>query len=228
MNYKKIYMSIINNRMSRVIKKGVYFETHHIVPKSLGGNNDKLNLIKLTAKEHFICHLLLCKMYKKESFEWYKMNYALMMMKCNSQNQDRYFNSNLYEHFKSDVALTISADQMGKGNSNYGKLWISNIGTKKSKLINKNNDIPKGWVKGRNAWNKNQKSRALAIKTIEENSSKRARKYFNLFKKHNFTSVNKFSKSKYCDITQPAISCLWQKYIPEYKAQKRRSFNLRD
>ena len=32
-----------------------YYEKHHIQPKSLGGSNKKENLVRLTAREHFIC-----------------------------------------------------------------------------------------------------------------------------------------------------------------------------
>ena len=39
-----------------------YTEKHHIIPKSLGGANEKSNISILTAREHFICHLLLTKM----------------------------------------------------------------------------------------------------------------------------------------------------------------------
>lgn len=61
-----------------------YVELHHIIPKSfyaessktgwlLGNPNTIDNLVKLTAREHFICHLLLTKMttgtaYKKTVF----------------------------------------------------------------------------------------------------------------------------------------------------------------
>ena len=40
-------------------------EVHHIVPKCLGGSNKKENLVELTAREHFICHRLLCEIYPK-------------------------------------------------------------------------------------------------------------------------------------------------------------------
>lgn len=60
MNYQKIYDNIIHNRLLNSITDG-YTECHHILPKSLGGSNDKSNLINLTAREHFICHLLLTK-----------------------------------------------------------------------------------------------------------------------------------------------------------------------
>jgi hypothetical protein len=38
-----------------------YVENHHIIPKSLGGYDTKENLVYLTAREHYIAHLLLCK-----------------------------------------------------------------------------------------------------------------------------------------------------------------------
>jgi 5-methylcytosine-specific restriction endonuclease McrA len=36
-----------------------YKEIHHILPKSLGGSNDKSNLVELTAREHYIVHMLI-------------------------------------------------------------------------------------------------------------------------------------------------------------------------
>lgn len=41
-----------------------YSEKHHIVPKSLGGDDNQSNLVILTPREHFIAHLLLAKIYK--------------------------------------------------------------------------------------------------------------------------------------------------------------------
>lgn len=58
--YTITYNNIINKAKSRVLDG--YGEHHHIIPKSLGGTDFKENLVKLTAREHFICHLLLTKM----------------------------------------------------------------------------------------------------------------------------------------------------------------------
>jgi hypothetical protein len=58
--YTKIYYQIINRAKDRDISG--YTEKHHIIPKSLGGKNHSDNLVKLTAREHFICHTLLTKM----------------------------------------------------------------------------------------------------------------------------------------------------------------------
>ena len=60
--YSKCYFNIINRAKSRELSPNTYTEKHHIIPKCLGGNNSTDNLVKLTAREHFICHKLLTKM----------------------------------------------------------------------------------------------------------------------------------------------------------------------
>jgi hypothetical protein len=55
--YTNWYNSIINNVKNRNITG--YTEKHHIIPSSLGGDNSKENIVSLTAREHFVCHLLL-------------------------------------------------------------------------------------------------------------------------------------------------------------------------
>lgn len=58
--YTKIYYKIVEKASKREnISIG---EIHHIIPKSMGGSNKKDNLVKLSFKEHYICHLLLTKM----------------------------------------------------------------------------------------------------------------------------------------------------------------------
>jgi hypothetical protein len=69
MNYIKIYKKIIDSAKSQNRKKtkeGRIYENHHIIPKSVGGSNNKSNLVLLTPKEHYICHLLLKKLYPNE------------------------------------------------------------------------------------------------------------------------------------------------------------------
>jgi transposase-like protein len=60
--YTKWYYNIIQRAQSRVLPSDIYTEKHHIIPKSIGGTDSADNLVKLTAKEHFICHLLLVRM----------------------------------------------------------------------------------------------------------------------------------------------------------------------
>ena len=58
--YTSIYYSIIERSKNRNISG--YTEKHHIIPKSLGGTNNTSNIVILTAREHYICHVLLTKM----------------------------------------------------------------------------------------------------------------------------------------------------------------------
>lgn len=59
MNYQKVYDQLVQK--NHEFSEGEYFETHHKVPLSLGGNDEKSNLVNLTAREHYIAHLLLVK-----------------------------------------------------------------------------------------------------------------------------------------------------------------------
>lgn len=76
--YTNTYYRIITRAQSRDLPKGHYTERHHVIPRSLGGDNTKSNLAKLTAKEHYICHLLLTRMTEGKSKS--KMHLALLKM----------------------------------------------------------------------------------------------------------------------------------------------------
>lgn len=121
MDYKKIYYNIIEHRLANPVNSDVYSESHHIVPKSLGGSDEKSNLVKLTAREHYICHLLLSEMYEKYTNEWYKMNHALLMMNSQSNDQQRYFNNRLYALKRADFSSVMSFSQSGSKNSQFGR-----------------------------------------------------------------------------------------------------------
>jgi hypothetical protein len=90
--YLKWYFSIVENARNKTAAG--YKERHHIIPKCMGGTDTIENLVDLTAKEHFICHLLLVKAvdttYKK------KMNYAFWRM-CNGSEKRYKPSSRFYE-----------------------------------------------------------------------------------------------------------------------------------
>jgi len=77
MNYTKIHDIIIDRARSRT-QPLCYTETHHVIPKSMGGNNCKSNLVVLTAREHYIVHWLLFKIHKNKemAFAWYRMTHS--------------------------------------------------------------------------------------------------------------------------------------------------------
>ena len=98
--YKKWYDSIVNHARNRTIEG--YAERHHIVPRSLGGTNDATNLVKLTAREHFICHLLLTKF--TTGYDKKLMNFALGKFIQNSPLQQRIFNSWEYSKIRESIS----------------------------------------------------------------------------------------------------------------------------
>lgn len=98
MEYKRIYDQIIERAKNRHLEG--YKEQHHILPKSLGGNNNSSNLVYLTAKEHFLCHRLLCEIYPNNP----KLLYALWLMAIGKkrwkQNDPYNMSNRTYETLK--------------------------------------------------------------------------------------------------------------------------------
>ena len=117
--YNFWYTSITENARTRVLTG--YVESHHIIPVSLGGSNNKENLVDLTAREHFICHWLLTKLHTGESRA--KMIYALNGMKRNGQHTERYetkITSRVYENLKKEFSIIHSAAMKGRDPWNRG------------------------------------------------------------------------------------------------------------
>ena len=106
--YTKWYKELIVNATNRTLPEGIYTENHHIIPYCMTRNNKKSNIVSLTAREHFIAHLLLWKITMPK--KWHnKMMMALYVMSNGSgndfkkQKQNRQplklKNSKLYEKF---------------------------------------------------------------------------------------------------------------------------------
>lgn len=219
MDYKNIYYSLIAKRLSS-IPTG-YVEKHHIVPRSLGGTNEKTNIVTLTAREHFVCHLLLAKMYPKDTLPWIKMQKAISMMYLDFYG-NRYCPSKWYTYVKMQLARANSLSQTGSKNSQFGKTWMYNIELKENKKVSKNKVLQyleKGWTLGRILnWNKIE---GKIIKTIKQEETKERKKnlYTNYYKIYNkfgwtrFIELTRYNKSKANLVKQ------FQKYVLEFKPQ---------
>ena len=129
--YTTTYFKIIDRAKTRDLN--CYKERHHIVPKSLGGDNSTQNLVNLTAKEHFVCHLLLTKMLQGEHKK--KMTYALWLL-CNIKNdtqEHRYIpSSKIYEQTRSLYAKNMSETLKGKKKTKIH--WLNKKHTEQTKL----------------------------------------------------------------------------------------------
>lgn len=109
--YSQCYYNIINRAKSRVLEG--YVETHHVIPKSLGGTDTRENLVELTAREHYICHLLLPKMTSGVSYQ--KMLYAYTIM-----SGRKLYNSKKYNFYRTEYAKINSELRSGEGNGMFG------------------------------------------------------------------------------------------------------------
>lgn len=127
--YTRWYYNIVTNAKFR-IPTG-YTENHHIIPKSCGGDNSKNNLVALTAKEHFICHLLLTK--AVDTAYRSKMVYAFHGMKAKQPKQIRHasnlgINSKLYQKLKEELSLIKkSQTPWNKGKTGLPSSWNKGI-----------------------------------------------------------------------------------------------------
>ena len=114
MDYIKIYNQIINRSKERIINESCYYETHHIIPKCIGGNDSDDNKVKLTYREHFICHRLLVKM--TNGINKRKMICALHFTSTINKGQIK-IGSRKYEKIKKEYSKNIS----GENHHFYGK-----------------------------------------------------------------------------------------------------------
>ena len=145
--YINWYHTITDRARTRKIDS--YTERHHIQPRSLGGTDDKSNLVDLTAREHFICHWLLTKMHTGEAKS--KMIYALNGMKRSNEFVQRYetaITSRVYENLKKEFSVVHSATMKGRLPWNKGIPITEDQRSKnrKSALGKKHTDIAKSRI----------------------------------------------------------------------------------
>lgn len=130
MNYRKVYQQLIAKRLDN--PAGGYIEKHHIRPRSEGGSDDADNIVSLTAREHYVAHLLLAKIYDDV-----KMTSAVIYMQTGSKNRSFKFNSRLYARIREKFAVKMSQLQKGRHSYNNGKIEVCCF------------ECPEGFVPGR-------------------------------------------------------------------------------
>jgi hypothetical protein len=110
MNYQRLYQYLVKSKqqLTRVKLAGDGMETHHILPRCLGGDNSKSNLVLLTPKEHYVAHHLLMKMHTGKDRA--KMAYALLKMCKNNPNQQRITTARQFHNARLAVMLYCSGE----------------------------------------------------------------------------------------------------------------------
>ena len=155
MNYRRIHDAIIDRARNRILIG--YKERHHIIPKCMGGSNEKINLVDLTAREHFIIHKLLCKIYTNND----KLIYSFWRL-CNGKDK-KIISSTDYDRSK---LLMIEANRR-KTHSDITKNKISKTHKNKITSIETKRKISES-KKGQIPWNKDKPGYTLPSRTIEQ------------------------------------------------------------
>ena len=127
--YYKVYCQIIERGIEREKNSGInpegYYEKHHILPKCMGGGNEKTNLVKLTAREHVLAHILLAKVYPHN----HSINFAV---RCILQVSNKYtiernnvinekFSTNFIAQIREQSKQALIGVNSGENNHMWGK-----------------------------------------------------------------------------------------------------------
>jgi len=118
--YSKWYDALITKARSRDLLEG-YVESHHVIPNCIVKNND---VVKLTAREHYVAHLLLWRM--SMPIKWHnKMSMALHVMVNSSgtEKQDRNYliSSRIYESARLSFIAAMKSHYAEHGGTMKGK-----------------------------------------------------------------------------------------------------------
>jgi hypothetical protein len=100
MAYQERYNRFIESLRDQEID-GVY-EVHHVVPRSLGGSDDKQNLIKLTPRQHYVAHWMLWKIHSG------KMAQAFFFM--NNLQYEQKLGGRAYQKLREEARMSISGE----------------------------------------------------------------------------------------------------------------------
>lgn len=193
MNYLKVYCNLIRKAQHRQVVEG-YTEKHHIFPISIFGKNDKV--VVLTAKEHYIAHALLEKIYLKRcginNWKTQKMIFAYCNMNAiNEYHSGRYTNSRLYEYSKKRRSIIMS----GSGNPFYGKTHSEEV-RQKIKDLNTGRKLPPRTKEYCEKLSKIKKGKPPSKECLEKCKEANKGNSYRLGAKHTEETKNKMKKRR--------------------------------
>jgi len=87
-DYHRVYENLMQRAVERKWNRSTascYVEFHHVVPKCIGGDDSDNNIVCLTAREHFVVHLLLVRMYPSD----HKLVFAAHMLTRGTNKHNR-------------------------------------------------------------------------------------------------------------------------------------------
>lgn len=155
MNYKHHYEKLISTRKDRFLREGEYYEKHHIIPRCIGGMDNKDNLVYLTAREHYIAHWLLIKI----NPNIWKLYFAFYKMSRMNRKNGRVISSKQFSRGRSYLAqgAKLRSEHYNPGKSanarRKAKERMSSDENPMRKYPEKNPFLGKSYVKGKKWYN---------------------------------------------------------------------------
>ena len=153
MDYQTLYLKLLKKAELRINNDTFYTEKHHILPQCINKNN---YTVLLSAREHFIAHQLLYKIYKNTQYG--DLLFQAIRMMCSS-NKYQIRNNREYEWVKRYHSLCQSKRMKGlpKTEAHKLKISLSHIGIKQTeeskRKIRETREQRKNTYRKRLAWN---------------------------------------------------------------------------
>jgi hypothetical protein len=183
MNYVWHYDKLVETRKQRKWESGL--EIHHIVPKSLGGNDNEDNLVNFTPREHFLAHWLLWKIHKNR-----QMSFAFFSM-CQYRKRER---KNFWVSSRAYEEARLSRSMTGVSEETKLRMSLAKRGKTYSEEAKLNMSLAK---KGTVPWNKGKKGVSQSTSEImSKKAQKRRRRDQIFFKKALDTDIKLTEKQK--------------------------------
>lgn len=110
--YTRWYFSIVD--LARTVSPQGYTEKHHVIPKSLGGDNSKRNIVRLTPRQHFICHILLTRMTTGKQRQKMCLALHLMLFATKTQSRSNKLASSTFEKLRIERAEIMRTRKMSE------------------------------------------------------------------------------------------------------------------
>lgn len=132
--YINRYMSYIESCRTKVFTSKT--EKHHILPKSFGGGNGN-NLLRLSARHHYIAHLLLAK--ATGSPKMIKALHKMIYSRTGDVSRDYKITSRVYEYLRTEHSRVVSA--YSKNTVAAKHLYTGEIRRITQQLFNKYNGV---------------------------------------------------------------------------------------